>query len=311
MPDSTSDLRSWEDAGGDLRRLQILRRAGRVAAFTDPDGGRALAAIHPDRPTTGTIGDWVGGEIVLRSAEQWLAANGCATAEGPALLAPWFPYRANLGPYEQAPLWMEPTEPGERWAAAGYHPSFEYVSILATHDPQIKAAVDVAAALGSRGWRIDSMETGPSSSVSPEAFERAVAEVYRVATRAYADLPGYLPLDAAVVAEFYRPYVSQLDPRLTLIARDPRGEPVGFLLGLPDPLQPDRHWFQIMSLAVVPQHRSSGVATWMVAAAHRAAARAGYTAGVHALVRVDTGAQDRTWFRGDVIRRYALYTKSI
>lgn len=311
MADESSDVTAWREAGGDLRRLQILKRAGRVEVFTDEEGGRALAAIHPQRPRVGTIGDWVGGPGALLAAEQWLVAQGCSDAEGPALLAPWFPFRATLGPYDHPPMWMEPTEPGERWAERGYSACSEYVSILAHHDPQIKAAVDHAAALGSRGWRLDTIEPGPSSSVTPEAFDRAMAEVYQIASRAYADLPGYLPVDVSIVADFYRPYATQLDPRLALIARDPEGVAVGFLLGLPDPLQPTRRWFQILSLAVVPEHRSSGVATWMVAAAHRAAARAKYVAGVHALVRVGSGGEDRSWFRGEVIRRYALYTKAL
>jgi GNAT superfamily N-acetyltransferase len=311
MPDSMTDPPLWVEAGGDLRKLQILQRAGNVCVFSDPDGNRALAAIHPDRPGIGTIGDWVGSVGILRAAEAWLAAHGCAKAEGPALLAPWFPYRANLGPYDQPPMWMEPTERGQRWADAGYTPSTEYVSILATHDPQIKAGMDHAAALGSRGWRIDTMETGPTSSVTPEAFETAMLDVYRIATRAFRPVPGYLHVEASVVADFYRPYAAQLDPRLALIARDPRGLAVGFILGVPDPLQPERKWFQILSLGVVPEYRNSGVATWMVAAAHRAASRAGYVAGVHTLVRVDAGVQDRTWFRGDVIRRYALYSRSL
>lgn len=311
MPDQSSDLTAWREAGGDLRRLQILQRAGSVEVFTDAEGGRALAAIHPERARVGTIGDWVGGVGALRAAEAWLAERGCTHAEGPALLAPWFPFRATLGPYEHAPMWMEPTEPGERWVEEGYAACAEYVSILANHDPQIKAAVDYAAALGSRGWRLDTVEPGPSSSVTEEAYAKAMVEIYEVATQAYADLPGYLPVEASVVADFYRPHASQLDPRLAFIARDPRGDAVGFLLGVPDPLQPARRWFQILSLAVVPEHRSSGVATWMVAAAHRAAARAGYVAGVHALVRIGTGVEDRTWFRGEVIRRYALYSKAL
>jgi hypothetical protein len=309
MGQIVSDPGAWVEAGGDPLRLEALSRAGRVAVFTDGDA-RALAAIHPARPELGTIGDWVGGTDVLRAAEAWLAESGCRGAEGPALLAPWFPYRANLGPYDQPPMAFEPTERGERWAAAGYEPVADYVSILSAHDPQIKAAMDKAAALGSRGWRLETLETGPTSSVGPEVFDAAARVVHDVASRAYAHVPGYRPVDASVVADFYRPLASQIDPRLVLLAYDPKGEVAGFVLGVPDSLQPARKWFQILALGVVPEHWSAGVATWMVAAVHRAAARAGYVAGVHALVGVGAGVEDRTWFRGDVIRRYALYRRT-
>ncbi|MEQ1571255.1 MAG: GNAT family N-acetyltransferase [Myxococcota bacterium] len=304
-----SDTRAWVEAGGDGHRLAALGRAGRVAAFTDGDS-RVVAAIHPERPAVGTVGDWVGSSEVLGAAERWLAESGCGAAEGPALLAPWFPHRANLGPYEEPPIAFEPTERGDRWVAAGYAPLSDSVSILSEHDPQIKAAVDRAGALSSRGWRLDSVEAGPSSTVTGPSYERAVQLVHEIASRAYADVPGYLPVDASVVADFYRGVASQIDPRLTLIARDPHGQAAGFVLGAPDGLQPSRKWFSILAVAVVPEHRSTGLATWLVAAAHRAASKAGYKAGVHAMVGVSAGVEDRTWFRGDVIRRYALYHKA-
>jgi GNAT superfamily N-acetyltransferase len=301
----------WVEAGGDARRFEALKLGAtgvKIGVFSDRDG-RALAAIHPARPDVGTIGDWVGGVDVLRAAEAWIAEQGAGTAEGPAFLTSWFPHCATLGPYEQPPLSLEPTERGERWVEAGYRPVADYVSILAAHDPQIKAATERAGALGSRGWRIDPLETGPTSTVTPEVFEAAVGVVHDVASRAYADVPGYLPISARSVADFYRPYASVLDPRLALVARDPAGTIVGFVLGVPDMAQPQRKWFQVLAMAVVPEQRGSGVATWMVGAVHRAALRAGYVAGVHAMVRVGAGVEDRTWFRGDVIRRYAAYQR--
>lgn len=301
---------AWLAAGGDARKLEVLSLAGQVAAFTDGDA-RCLAAIHPGRPDRGTIGDWVGDEAVLREAEAWLSAQGCAQAEGPALLAPWFPYRATLGPFDQPPMSFEPTERGERWQAAGYRPVAHYVSVLSSHDAQIRAAVDAAAALASRGWRLEPIETGPSSHVTPGAYERAVAIFHDIASAAFADVPGYLEVPAAVVAAFYRPYRPMLDPRLALVAHDPSGRPAAFVLAIPDHAQPSRKWFELLTLAVRPEHRGAGVATWLVAAAHQAARKAGYVAGVHTVIHVDQGVQGRTWFRGEVIRRYALYRRDL
>ena len=304
------DRSAWEAAGGDGDRLDILARAGRVAVFTNSDA-RILAAIHPDRPDVGTVGDWVGDASVLRAAERWLAEQGCTSAEGPALLAPWFPSRTNAGPYDQPPLMFEPTERPERWIEAGYEPIDRYISIITGHDLQIRAGMDRAAALGTRGWRLEAVETGPSSSITKETYHRASRIVHDLASRAYADVPGFLPVAGDVVADFYRSTAFQLDPRLSMIAHDPDGVPAAFVLGVPDTAQPERRWFQILALAVAPERRSSGVATWLVAAAHQAARKAGYVAGVHAQIRVSgETVEDTTWLRGDVLRRYALHRKT-
>jgi GNAT superfamily N-acetyltransferase len=101
-----------------------------------------------------------------------------------------------------------------------------------------------------------------------------------------------------------------LDPRLSLVASDPSGRPAAFVFAVPDHAQPSRKWFELLTLAVRPQHRGNGVATWLVGAAHQAARKAGYVAGVHTTIQVDERTQDRSWFRGEVIRRYALYRRA-
>lgn len=304
------DREAWVAAGGDLRRLDILATVGKVATFSDGDG-RILAAIHPARPDVGTVGDWVGAPSLLRAAERWLAEQGCSAAAGPALMAPWFPYRANEGPYDQPPLALEPTERGTRWADAGYVQVARYASIVTAHDAQIKAGVAPAGALGTRGWRIEHVETGPSSSITEATFDRVMAIVYDLACRAYADVDGYLPVPLSAVADWYRPIASSVDPRLSLLAFDPSGKPAAFVLGVPDFVQPERKWFQILAIGVAPEHRNTGVGTWLVAASHQAARRAGFVAGVHAQIRMRGEGQDgSTWLRGDVIRRYALYQRS-
>ncbi len=311
MDSIDQDLERWIAAGGNRDRLAVLARLGRVTTFSDGDS-RCIAGIHPDRPEIGTIGDWAGGPQVLAAAEAWLADAGCQRALGPMLLCPWFPYRANMGPFDAEPLSLEPTERGARWADAAYAISARYVSILARHEDNIAAAMTVAGRLASRGWRLTPLDTGPKSTVSPEDLARAIHEVHPVAQRAFADTEGYCDVPADVMIDFSRPFAGLVDPRLSLVARTPQGEPAAFLIGLPDRAQPDRRWFQILTLAVAPEHRHHGLATWLVAAAHQAARRAGYVAGVHAMVRVNgAGLEDTTWYRGEIIRRYALFGKPL
>jgi GNAT superfamily N-acetyltransferase len=315
MAPITRDRDLWIEAGGDPGKLDVLGRAGRVQPFSD-GAARCLASIHPERPTIGAVGDWVGPPAVLREAEAWLAEQGCTDAWGPMLLCSWFPFRASLGPEEQPPMLMEPTEPASRWEAAGYEAAARYVSILSKHDPQIRAGMDRAGALSSRGWRIESAAALLETETPDRgALAEAMAVVHDLCDRAFADVDGYVHVPLDVVADWYAPSVGGLDPRLTLLARAPDGSPAGILLGLPVDVpgsEDDRRWFQILTLAVAPEHRHVGLATWLVAAAHQAARKAGYVAGVHAQVRVNGDTlEDTTWFRGELIRRYALYHRSL
>ncbi len=309
------DRDQWVASGGDPTPLELIARVGLVAPFSD-GASRCVAMVHPARPHVGAIADWVGPPAVLRAAEAWLLEQGCTEAQGPMWGCSWFPYRATLGPRDAPPMWLEPQEPGSRWEAAGYEPTARYVSILAKHADQIRAGMDRAGALSSRGWTVTSVASLVGDTVpTTQQFDAAVATVHALCERAFADVEGTVPVSADVVADWYRAQGMGLDLGLTLLARTPDGELAGFLLGIPaDPpgADNDRSWFQILTLAVVPKHRHGGIATWLVAAAHQAARRAGYTAGVHSMVRVEGETlEDTTWFRGDVIRRYALYRRSL
>ena len=44
-----ADFEAWAAAGGDAERAELYATIGAVALFVDADGGRCLAAVHPDR----------------------------------------------------------------------------------------------------------------------------------------------------------------------------------------------------------------------------------------------------------------------
>ena len=297
-----TDPQRWIAAGGDPVQRGVLARAGRVAVFSE-GGARCLAGVHPDADGWGAIGDWVGPPAVLRAAEAWLADQGCAEARGPMLLCPWLPHRASLGPHDAEPLLAEPTEPGSRWEAAGYDPFVQYLSILAPHDTNIRAGLDIAMGLASRGWSLQDLDLAAG-------YDASVAVVHQIACQAY---PADPAIPADVLADFYRPWIPRIDASLSRVARTPDGEAAGYILAISptDPDRIDRGWMEILDLAVLPDHRHMGIATWMVAAVHQAARRGGLTAGVHALAQLKEGLEDTTWFRGEVVRRYALFRKPL
>lgn len=300
----TQDPEAWVAAGGDRTRLQALTLAGTVAPLSDGDE-RILAGVHPARPEVGTLGDWAGGAAALEAGLAWLRDRGCRQVRGPALLAPWFPAGVSLGPWEIPPFPGEPTDRAERWTAAGFAPVSRWAAVSSSHDVPVAAAMDKAAALSSRGWTLHGFETGPSSQLTPEAYDRAVDVVHGLAEASFADDPAFLPVPRAAVAAFYRPLTGLADPRLSLLARDPDGQPRAFLLGIPGPAQGRNRAFQVLTLGVHPEARTVGLATWLVAAAHQAARRAGYTSGVHH-VRGEVRRRNGGWATGDVMREYAL-----
>jgi len=298
----------WVAAGGNAEHLGLYEMVGLVAPFSDGDS-RALATVHPARPAMGAIGDWVGETALLTAAEDWLRAQGCTSVRGPMEMCRWFNYRANLGPFDELPFAFEPTHRADRWLEAGYEICSRYVSLFAEHGPQIRAGMDRAAGLAVRGWTIEPLASDREE-VSTAAFGDMMGLVHELFTEGFEDVEGYVPVPGPALFGFYAPHRDKIDLRLTLLARNPDGDPAAFLLAIPDDTQPERGWFQVLTLAVLPRYRHNGIGTWLVAAAHQAGRRAGYSAGIHCMVHTPRG-DDSVHFSGKIFRRYALLHKEL
>lgn len=305
MPLPRPDRDAWLAAGGSVERLAILEQLGAVAGFAR-DGARCLAAIHPDRPEVGTLADWIGrggaATAVRSAAESWLADQGCAEIRAPMYMTPWFDHASNVGPLDMEPLLFEPTEPGEQWVEAGYGVHATYASILAEHGENITAGMNAAGRLASRGWSLHPLDL-------KNDFDEAVHVVHDILHQAHRDMEGYTHVPVELWAAWYRERARTIpDPVLSRVAVHPTDGPVGYILAFPEPVSV----FTIPSLAVVPEHRNAGLASWMVATAHQQARKAGIESGVHAMVRYGVGTrEDTTWYRGEIVRRYALFGKQI
>jgi GNAT superfamily N-acetyltransferase len=307
---SMLDREAWIRAGGDASRLDLYASVGRVAPFADGDD-RCLATIHPYLPDVGAIGDWVGGPGVRLAAEAWLKARGCAVARGPMEMCTWFEHRVNLGPFEEAPFALEPTVDADPWVRAGYGVVANYVSSIAEHDQQVQPVLDRAAALSASGWTLTHLANGPDGRVSEADLSEAIQLFHRIGAQSFTEDFGYAPIPGEALQQVYAPLRRHIDPRLLTIAWSPEREPVGFLLALPDFVAPERKWFVIRSLAVLPRFRQAGVGSWLVAASHQAARRAGYRAGVHAVMWTRSRGTDISRLGGREFRRYALLEKPL
>lgn len=303
----TPDREAWIAAGGDAGRLDLLASIGTVAPFSDGDS-RALATVHPERPELGAIGDWVGGMDVLRAAEAWLGQQGCKIVRGPMEMCRWFDYRATLGPFDEAPFSFEPTTPAGRWVDAGYQEIQRYVSLEADRDALIRSSLDRAAALAARGFTLVPIAADKAGRKASELFRERLDTVHDLFAEAFNDVDGYVPIPPEALFSYYAGHDAAIDPRLTIMALDPKGKPVGLVLAVPDRTQTDRKWYLILTMAVLPSYRELGVGSWLLAAAHQAGRRAGYHAGIHCFVRLRSG-DDSKFYAGRVFRRYALMEK--
>ena len=303
------DRDAWLNAGGDAFRLELYDRVGTVAPFARGEH-RILATIHPERPEIGCLADWTGDPELLEAAEAWLRAQGCSVAHGPKEMCAWFTSWANLGPEGPEPFAWEPTAPGQPWLDAGYEKLHRYVSVLADHDAQIKAGMRAAARLAAQGWRISSLPVDEAGHIPEGLFHEALAMVHHLFTAGFEATDGFAHVPLDVLSAYYGRYRTELDARLTLVAYDPDGTPAGAILAIPDSAEPERGWFCVMTLAVLPQHQQRGVGSWLLAACHKAALGAGYKAGVHAIIKVERD-HEPTWGRGKLLRTYALFAKEL
>lgn len=302
------DRDAWVSAGGDPARLELFASIGRAGAFSDGDS-RALATVHPERPEIGAIGDWVGGMDVLRAAEDWLREQGCERVRGPMELCRWFEFRAALGPFDEPPFSFEPTTPAGRWVDAGYQEIERYVSLIADRDALIRASLDRAAALAARGYSLVPLAANEGRSPT-ELFRERLQAVHHLVSQAFGETEEYVPIPPEALFAYYAGKDAAVDPRLIIMAVDDGGQPVGLVLAVPDRMQPERGWYLVLSMAVLPSHRHLGVGSWLLAAVHQAGRRAGYQAGVHCFVRLH-GADDTKFYAGRVFRRYALLEKAL
>lgn len=307
----TPDREAWIRAGGDASRLDLYASIGEVAPIAD-GASRVLASIHPDRPDVGALGDWVGNMDVLRAGEDWLRERGCKVARGPMELCPWFEHRAAVGPFDEPAFSHECTTPAGRWIDAEYHEVERYASLVADRDGLIRSTVDRAAALAARGFTLTPLSAELGDRRPSDLFRERLEAVHRIFSEAYAEGDeGFVGIPPEALYRYYSAYDDAIDPRLTILARDPSGEPVGVVVALPDRAVPERRWYLVPTMAVLPGHRHLGVGSWLLAAAHQAGRKAGYEAGVHCFVHLRGHEDSSAFYAGRIFRRYALLEKPL
>jgi GNAT superfamily N-acetyltransferase len=241
----------------------------------------------------------------IRAAEAWLREQGCTVARGPLDGSTWFRYRANIGPHDRPLFLGEPDASPDPWRAAGYTERKRYCTILADNSAQIAATRQRDHALRAAGWTIQTLDEMGS-------FEEALDLYFEMACVAFPDNFSYSPIDRQGFRALYEPLQPLIRPELVLVARAPDGSPGGFSFNYPDHANPTLRQALVKSLAVLPEHRGNGLASWLVGETHRIAEATGLTGGcMHALMSSGNVSQNLSRNEGTLIREYVLFEKAL
>ena len=278
-----------------MDRLDLYRQLA-VAERVACDDGEILASVNPAHSPVGALGAPTGGVESIRAGEAWLRERGCVAAQGPLEVATWFPYRANLGPHDEPVFWGEPTAAPEPWVQAGYREVARYASSLCGNDDAI--------AYGER-----KAPTGVTLRTL-EDFDASLLTIHQLVTSSFRQAYAYSPLPFQAMAAMYRPLREHIVEEMVLFAeRD--GEPVGFVFGIPDLLQPGTGRFVVKTLAVRPEERRNGLGAWLVGELHRQADGLGFDRGIHALMWAGSRSRNISAHGGRIFREYALHLREL
>ena len=245
---------------------------------------------------------------LLAAAEERLRDTGCTIAIGPMNGHTWRSYRFVVDGGERAPFFMEPANPKE-WPAqfekAGFSTLASYFSSLNTDlsrpDPRLEA--------------IEKSVTDAGVSIrSAKADLRAeLKDIYAVSQISFQHNFLYTQIPESEFVAMYEPVLPVARPELVLLA-ERAGRCVGYIFAIPDLAQRARgaeiDTFIIKTVAVLPQE-VRGLGTLLVARAQQAGHQRGYRDCIHALMFEDNISRKISSHFASVMRKYALFAKSL
>ena len=288
---------------------------------TETAGTRSRVALWwRDTPVVdgeriGVIGDFEAEDAesaraVLAAAEEKLRDAGCRVAVGPMNGNTWQRHRFVTDVCGgRGPFLMEPRNPPsypEWWESAGYSILSRYSSSLVDleNDPGIPP--ELANRLTRSGVEI--------SPLVPSRFDEELRSIHAVSVKSFSRNFLYTPLEEAAFLDAYRSIRERVDPDLVRIARRD-GRICGFVFGMPDleaAARGESPAVIVKTLAVDPESRCAGLGSLLVNELHRIGREKGYREAIHALQHeTNTSLKITGRHRGEVLRRYALFSKKL
>lgn len=307
--------------GDDADLLDVdspLRPAGVVRGVRT---ARASAIVHVDDVTREASLGWFASDDELDNDASVVLAAACAVARdlgatqivGPKHMSTWRRYRCRLdddATSTRAPFLFEPTTPPRIQRSleqAGFVVARDYATVRIPHVevPLSRAAMTKALASGVRFT--------PLEDRSDDDF---VDLVHTLAATAFAKKSGYRDVGRDHVAALYGTSRALLVPGLSFVAEAADGTPLGFMVAWPDfgDVEPAT---VIKTLGISPAAPS--FLGWALMQQHVVAARAqGFTHGLYALMekagpllRYAQHAGRMGEARGEIVRRYALFSRAV
>jgi GNAT superfamily N-acetyltransferase len=303
---------------GLLDRMQpdshwVVRREGKVAARASLWFRETLAPLHAGRAAL--IGhfaavDAAGAASLLAHLVERARLNGCGFVAGPLDRDTWHSYRLVVEPSTEPPFFLEPANPPD-WPSyfrdAGFSEAARYFSGLngdLDHaDERIPAA---EARLAKNGVVIRSFDVAH--------FDDEIRRIFDISVISFASNLLYTPVGWEEFRAMYEPLRGRLDPRFVLLAEH-GGKTVGYVFALPDfaQLQAGRQVDRaiLKTVAVLPGRAWAGLGAVLVEQIHRIARQSGYRSVIHALMHESNNSLNISAKTAVVIRRYALFGRSL
>jgi GNAT superfamily N-acetyltransferase len=251
---------------------------------------------------------------LLAEAARLLRENGCTMAVGPMDGNTWRRYRfvTDPGPIEAAepPFFLEPANPPGwpcQFERAGFARLAEYYSALNSdldrHDERIAPIAE----------RLENLGVVVRSSRNTDLHDQ-LRRIYAVSRISFARNFLYTELSESAFIEQYLPQLDRIQPELLLLAES-GDDLAGYLFAIPDLAQAARgqaiDTFIIKTVAILPEPQLRGLGGLLVARAHEAGRRLGYTRAIHALMHKDNVSRNISGHYASTMRTYALYGREL
>jgi len=211
-----------EQGGEPVGRIAAILNREHLDHWRDETGFWGFFETIDSQDVTGAL---------LSAAEEWLVAQGCRAAVGPVSPSPHYEMGILTAGFEVPPHLMLTHNPPyypARLAAAGYEKAVDFYAYLIPGDVvTLEGKIERVAETLQRRWDI-TVRAGEM-----RHFARETETIHRLYNASMFGQWGFTPIGEREFAEFAADLKRILDPDLVLFA-ECRGEPVGFLLALPN-----------------------------------------------------------------------------
>lgn len=239
-----------------------------------------------------------GGAALILHICNLAKSEGYAHVIGPMNGDTWHSYRLVSKSGDLAPFLMEPVSKPHDFAAftgAG----FEVISKYSSARGPLKNTLS------------DAPVTLPGVSVSPlegDTNADLIDTIFNFSEKSFANNAFYKPIRRAQFHDLYAPLMGAIDRRFVLMAKDARGQGIGFLFGIPDLYDAGGKTIILKTYASVRR----GVGHVLVDHFHRLAIDSGFETVIHALFHEDNISGTRSaQHNAAVFREYALLAKAL